>query len=327
MKFPNLKKIIAPNAALSVILVVLYLFTWAMNYVSFPDYNNYDGAVARITDMNKTSSLLIILIITAINLLLIDRFNYKFNIIRTKTFLPLFIYALLITSWRESHLLVFSHISLSIIIISLMSFFDMYRNKMAAEQAFIGSLLIGALSLFNPVYLLLIIIVWLGFVLLNCLSIRNFLASLMGITIPWIFYLSFHIFTAREIHIFRHLTVDFTPDLIFTQDELHVRIYVVSILLILIAGLVNLYRTSFNDSVQTRRYLNYLVMLLLMVLIPTLLLSNNILSFLPLIAFGYAMLLSHPFSLQKSKWQTILFFIFFAVNAAYLFYNFTLALQ
>jgi hypothetical protein len=283
--------------------------------------------VARITDLNKTSSLVIILVITAINLLLIDRFNYKFNIIRTKTFLPLFIYALLITSWRESHLLVFSHFSLSIIIISLMYFFDMYRNKLAVEQAFIGSFLIGVLSLFNPVYLLIILIVWLGFVVLNCLSLRNFLASLMGLAIPWIFYLSFHIFTNREIDIFRHLTVDFTPDLIFTQDELHVRIYVVSILVILVAGLVNLFRTSFNDSVQTRRYLNYLVMLLLMVLIPTLLLSNNILSFLPLIAFGYAMLLSHPFSLQKSKWQTILFFIFCAVNAAYHFYNFILALQ
>lgn len=327
MKFPNLKKIIAPNAALSVILIVLYLFTWAMNYISFPDFNNYDGAVVRITDLNKSTSLMIILIITAFNLLLIDRFNYKFNIIRTKTFLPLFIYALLITTWRESHILIFSHIALSIIILSMIFLFDMYRNKLAVEQAFIGSLLIGVLSLFNPVYSFIILIVWLGFGLLNCFSIRTFLASLMGTAIPWIFYLSYHLFTGKEMLIFQHLEVDFTPDLIFTQDEIHVRIYVVSLLLILIAGLANLYRNNFNDSIQTRKYLNYLVLLLLMVLIPVLLLSNNILSFLPLIAFGYAMLLSHPFSLHKSKWLTILFFIFCAVNVAYFLYNFSLALR
>jgi hypothetical protein len=327
MKFPNLKKIIAPNAALSVLLVVLYLFTWAMNYVSFPDFNNYDGAVARITELNKSVSMIIILIITAVNLLLIDRFNYKFNIIRTKTFLPLFIYALLITTWRESHILIFSHISLSIIIVSMMFFFDMYRNKLAVEQAFLGSLFIGLLSLFNPVFIVIIGIVWLGFVLLNCFSVRAFLASLMGLVIPWIFYVAYHLISSREILIFQHLSIDLTPDLIFNQKEWHVRIYVVSILLILIAGLFSLYRTNFNDSIQTRKYLNYLVMLLLLVLIPVLFLSNNILSFLPLIAFGYSMLLSHPFSLQKSKWLTVLFFLFVAVNAAYLFYNFSMAFQ
>ena len=326
MKFPNLKNIIAPNAALSALLIVLYLFTWAMNYISFADHNNYEGAVARISNLNKSASLIIILIITAFNLLLIDRFNYKFSIIRTKTFLPLFIYALLITTWRESHLLIFSHFALSLIILSMMFFFDMYRNKLAVEQAFIGSLLIGVLTLFNPVYLLIILIVWLGFGLLNCFSIRTFLASLMGASIPWIFYLSYHLFTGSDILILQHLKVDFTPDLVFTQDEIHVRIYVVCILVILIAGLVTLYRTNFNDSIQTRKYLNYLVILLLIVLIPVLILSNNILSFLPLIAFGYAMLLSHPFSLQNSKWLTLLFFIFCAVNAAYLFYNFSLAL-
>lgn len=327
MKFPNLKKIIAPNAALSVLLIVLYLFTWVMNYISFPDFNNYDGAVSRITDLNKSTSLIIILLITAFNLLLIDRFNYKFNIIRTKTFLPLFIYALLITTWRESHILIFPHIAVSIIILSMIFLFDMYRNKLAVEQAFIGSLLIGVLTLFNPVYSFIILIMWLGFGLLNCFSIRTFLASLMGTAIPWIFYLSYHLFTGKEMLTFQHLEVDFTPDLIFTQDEIHVRIYVVSLLLILIAGLANLYRNNFNDSIQTRKYLNYLVLLLLMVLFPVLLLSNNILSFLPLIAFGYAMLLSHPFSLHKSKWLTILFFIFCAVNAAYFFYNFTQALR
>lgn len=327
MKFPNLKKIIAPNAALSVLLIVLYLFTWVMNYISFPDFNNYDGAVSRITDINKSTSLIIILLITAFNLLLIDRFNYKFNIIRTKTFLPLFIYALLITTWRESHILIFPHIAVSIIILSMIFLFDMYRNKLAVEQAFIGSLLIGVLTLFNPVYSFIILIMWLGFGLLNCFSIRTFLASLMGTAIPWIFYLSYHLFTGKEMLTFQHLEVDFTPDLIFNQDEIHVRIYVVSLLLILIAGLANLYRNNFNDSIQTRKYLNYLVLLLLMVLIPVLLLSNNILSFLPLIAFGYAMLLSHPFSLHKSKWLTILFFIFCAVNAAYFFYNFTQALR
>lgn len=327
MKFPNLKKIIAPNAALSVLLIVLYLFTWVMNYISFPDFNNYDGAVSRITDLNKSTSLIIILLITAFNLLLIDRFNYKFNIIRTKTFLPLFIYALLITTWRESHILIFPHIAVSIIILSMIFLFDMYRNKLAVEQAFIGSLLIGVLTLFNPVYSFIILIMWLGFGLLNCSSIRTFLASLMGTAIPWIFYLSYHLFTGKEMLTFQHLEVDFTPDLIFNQDEIHVRIYVVSLLLILIAGLANLYRNNFNDSIQTRKYLNYLVLLLLMVLFPVLLLSNNILSFLPLIAFGYAMLLSHPFSLHKSKWLTILFFIFCAVNAAYFFYNFTQALR
>jgi len=327
MKFPNLKKIIAPNAALSALLIVLYLTTWVMNYISFPDYSNYEGAVNRITGLNKSGNLFVILIITVINLFLIDRFNNKFNIIRTKTFLPLFIYALLITTWRESHLLILPHITLSVFIISLMFFFDMYRKKLAVEKAFIGSLLIATLTLFNPVYLLIMLIVWLGYGLLHCFSIRTILASILGTAIPWIFYLSFHLFTGKEILIFQHFTMDFTPDLVFNQHEVHVRIYVMSILAALISGLFSMYLTNFNDSIQTRKYINYLVVLLLVILIYVVFFSNNIIAFMPVIAFGYAMLLSHPFSLQKSKWITILFFIFCVVNVAYFFYNFYLALQ
>ena len=49
--------------------------------------------------------------------------------------------------------------------------------------------------------------------------------------------------------------------------------------------------------------------------------SNDAYYFLPFIAFCVAMLLSHPFSLNKSKFYPLLFIFFVVLNVAYLVAN------
>lgn len=318
MQFPDIKKIIQPNFALSALLVVLFLISWGVNYYFYPNFELYDASSARLTESKPISTMLIILGLTALNLLLIDRFNYKYNVIRTKTFLPLFIYALLITSWKETHLLPHTHLVLSFFIGSLMLFFSMYKNKKTAEQAFLGSILLSIVGLMNPVYLIFFPLSWIGFIMLQAMSIRTFLASILGAVVPFIFYFSYLILTKEEINLYQHISIDFQQDNLLINRSLHQTIYIIALLIILFVGVSGVYRNHFNDSIQARKYLNFIFVFMIFMLAIVIIFSNNIMSFMPMIAFGYAMLLSHPFSLYKSKFYSILFVIFILLNVVYL---------
>ncbi len=318
MRFPDIKKIVTPDFTFSAILVILFLLTWVYNYYFYPDFETYDASTARMTESKPGSAMLIILGLTAFNLLLIDRFNYKYNVIRTKTFLPLFIYALLITSWKETHLLPYTHIAMSIIIGSLMLFFSMYRNDKAVEPAFLGSVFLSVAGLLNPVYLFLFPLSWIGFFILKAFSIRTFLASIMGALAPWIVFFGFLLITGKEFNVLQYLNIDFLSDNLLADRSLHQQIYIVALLAILFIGISGIYRNHFNDSIQARKYLNFILIYLVFMLAIVIVFSNNIMALMPMIAFGYAILLSHPFSLYKSKFYTILFMIFVLLNIAYL---------
>lgn len=322
MQPTDLKKNIHPSIPFSILLVVLYLALWAINTWLYPVNESFDAVAIRLSGGNAIINMSVILLFTIFNLLLIDRFNYHFSLIRTKTFLPIFIFALLILTWKESHLQIYTHFALTLWMGSMMLFFNMYRNKKASQQSFLGSLLLSVSSILNPVYLVLFPLVWIGFVILNCLSIRTFLASLIGIIVPWIFYYSFQVYLNAPIEFFPHFETDFQPDILFLQRSLIQQIYIIASIVMLLIALFSMYRNHFNDSVQTRKYLNVMVLFLLFFILTVIVFSNNILAFMPMIAFCYAILVSHPFSLVKSKFNTILFLLFVLNNIVYLFYHF-----
>ena len=122
MKHPTLQKIINPGFPLIGLLIVLYLGSWVLNYIYIRDFQAYPAVSIRVFQPNFFWLISGILLITALNILLITQINNKFSIIRIKTFLPAFIYALLITAWKESHFLIYTHLALTAFLISLMLF-------------------------------------------------------------------------------------------------------------------------------------------------------------------------------------------------------------
>jgi hypothetical protein len=313
---------IKPGLPLAVLLVILYLVSWGFNLIFIPDIEQYTPAGNRLLEPNTRWLILSIFFLTLINLLLITLINSKYSIIRVRSFLPLFFYALFITTWKESHFLICSHIAVSVFLVSLMIFLSMYKNKTAVLQAFWGTLLISLTGIINPVYLFLIPIVWLCFVQLKCFSTRVFLASLMGTLIPWIFYFSYQLYTGNEIVIFRILFDEFQPGFLLNVLTIYEQIYIIALILIVIIGLFGIYTNLLSDSIQNRKNINVLVLMLVFLIVLVFIFPKHALAYLPLIASFMAMLLAHPFTLQKSKFYTILFFIFIAIHVGYMYINY-----
>ena len=321
-KSPTIQQFIKPGVPLAVLLVLLYLVSWGLNFFFIRDVQHYPAASTRLLEPNSFWLITSIFLITVLNLLLIALINNKFSIIRERSFLPVFFYALFITSWKESHFLICSHLAVSVFLISLMIFMGMYKNRTAVIPAFWGTLFISLSGMLNPVYLFLIPLIWIGFVQLKCFSTRVFLASLMGMLLPWVFYFSYQLYAGNEIVIFRTLFEEFQPGFLLHALTIYEQIYIVALILIIIISLFGIYNNLLSDSVQNRKNINVLVLMLVFLIVLVFIFPKHALAFLPLIASLMAMLLAHPFTLQKTRFYTILFFIVVAIHAGYMYINY-----
>ena len=321
MNRPIIQKFIKPNILLAVMLLLLFMGGWVFNYVSFRD--TYTGSVSGIDAFisNAGWHILIIVGITFLNLVIVATINRKYAIIRVRTFIPVFLYALFITTWKRSHGLIYPHIATFLFLISLMLFLSMYKNKNAVVPSFWGSLLIALSGLLNPVYLLVIPVVWIGFAQQECLSVKVWLASVMGVIVPWLFFFSYHLYKGNEILIFKEFWLNLNPLETITSFSPIEKIYIIVLIFIFIISLIGIYSNLLKDSLQTRKRISYFVLNFALLLLLNLFSSDNALAFLPFTAYFIAMLIAHPFSLNQSRFFAVLFFIVCLIHALYMYLN------
>jgi hypothetical protein len=325
MKF-TLKNIIVPSIPLAVFLVGTCGAFWISNF--FLSYNiitpNESNLIVLnmqyVIQPNTLLSNILSGIITLFNAFLIAQFNNKYTIIRTRTFLPIFIFLLLMSSWNDIHLLNGSHFALTLFILALFFFFDMYRDPNASEQAFMGSFLISAASLIVHPLVFVIPVCWMGFIMLKSLSLRTFLGSVFGALTPWILYISgIYILNPKfDISKFDNIfNLSINIDYSLSSYSLPTIIYIVAMVIFMIIGLLGLSSSTHSDAVHTRTKINFIMLLFFAITIIGFLFKDEFASTLPLIALFYSILISHPFTLIQNKFYSNLFFIFCLLNIAY----------
>lgn len=318
MKYLSLKTIVQPGLLLSIFLIVAYTGMWVVNYWMLPTYFPlFNDETPPTPEAGWT--LAGIYLITIINLLLINNFNYRFALIRTRTFMPVMIYALLILTWKQTHFSFSPHLSLTIFIVCLMLLLSMYRNKKAVEPAFLGSLLIAAAGIWQPLYILLIPFMWVILLILKAFSLKIFLASVIGTLTPWLLFIFYQYIADIEFFNLSVFTIDYQIPILIQKLTLIEQIYLGFNLIIFIISIFSIYSGLLNDAVQTRKNIHIFVILSLIFLFLIIFYQKEAGSFLPMLAFVFTIIISHPFSLNKSQLFPILFLLFAGVNLGFLF--------
>jgi hypothetical protein len=262
-------------------------------------------------------SNLICFAITLLNAFLVAQINNRFTIIRTRTFLPILIFLLLICTWNQTHMMIGSYFGLTLFIFSLFYFFTMSRDRKASEQAFMGSFLISVSSiLINPL-IFIIPVCWIGFMMFQSLSLKTFLASIFGTITPWILYASVMYLIHPDFDFSTLINIYYSINLSLSTFSHAEIIYTVTMGIILIISLIGMYSISNSDAIKTRNKLNFLLFLFVSLIILSFVFRNQIKSFLPIIALVYALLISHPLTLKQNNFYGILFIIFFLINIAF----------
>lgn len=320
----TLKNLIIPSIPLAVFLVGTCFILWISAYFG-ARYSTDSTQVTSIVESlqsvflpNSLLSNLVCMSLTMLNAFLIAQINNRFTIIRTRTFLPIFIFLLLTASWNQTHTLIGSHISLTLFIFALFNFFRMARDRKASEDAFMGSLLISISSLLINPLIFIIPMCWIGFMMFQSFSLRTFLASIFGTLAPWIIFVAGEAMLLGKIDVGNIFilkpVLEFNPATIPLQSA----IYFGTLLAIFIICTVGMFSLSNNDAIHTRNKLNFMLLLIISLIMLAVIFRGQFSSFLPMIVMVFSLLVSHPLTLKQNNFYGIIFIIFGVINIAYI---------
>jgi len=320
----SLKNITVPSIPLAVLLVLACIGLWFATFLgaqlaaTHGTQNTIVDSMLSFLSLSTLLSNLISLGLTLLNAFLLAQINNRFTIIRSRTFLPVLIFLVLMGSMSETHLANGSLLALTIFILSMFYLFRMARDRNASEQAFMGSFLISLSSIIINPLIFIIPVCWIGFMMFQSFSLRTFLASIFGTISPWIIYISGEAMFMGKIDVSNifilHPAIGFNPATIPLPEV----IYFGTLLVIFIICTIGMFSLSNNDAIHTRNKLNFMLLLIITLIILASIFQSQHSSFLPLIALTFALLVSHPFTLKQNNFYGIIFLIFCAINIAYI---------
>ncbi|MFT3753328.1 MAG: hypothetical protein QM800_10810 [Paludibacter sp.] len=319
----SIKQFIVPSIPLATLLVISCVGLWFSAYWGarptshLVQTNNILNGVETLIFPNLLVSNLIGISFTLLNAFLLAQINNRFTIIRTRTFLPILVFLLLLSSWNETHVAIGSHLALTLVMLALFYILSMSRDKRSSEQSFMGSLLISTSSLIINPFIIIIPLCWIGFMIFQSFSLRTFLASVLGTLAPWVLFIVIKYTFQNEIDMNHILAIQPSIEFDFAAISLPVLIYLVAFILISIVSIFGLYSLSNSDAIHTRNKLNFLVLLLISLSVISFFFRNEFVMFLPLIAVVFSLIFAHPFTLKQNNFYGILFVAFCILNIVY----------
>lgn len=319
MKSPGIQHFVRPNYPMMALLIVLFLAAWGFDLYYFEpvELASFTEANFGVSELPNVLHISLIAVFTLLNAALLLKINKRFAIIRKRTYLPALFYALFILTWERSHQLIYPHFSLTLALISILLIFQTYKNRKAVQTIFWAAFFLAILSTINPIYLMLMVLLWLGMIMMQSFSFKTFMASLVALIIPWIYFYLYHLYIGAEIQVWDKLIGTFDFELITNWVSNLEKLYLLVITLIYIIALIGFYSNLFKDSIRTRHNINYLVLCLIISLGFISIYPFSMPMLMPFAAFLFAYLFAHLFTLNESLFYTILFYIVVLVNVAY----------
>jgi hypothetical protein len=243
--------------------------------------------------------------------------NTDFALIRRRTLLPPAVIILLFSCHPSLIWISPAYVGVLFILLVISVLFSSYNDSDKSLPAFKIAFIISLGSLFTPVLLIYIPLMWLALIIMRCFDVKSLLTSLFGFFIIYFPAFSFYLFTdnineflapfvngsnVQRLMEFPFLNYDGVVWTFFG---------VISFLLGII--ITDNYINRHKDKIRIRAYLS----LLTFVTVISLLLSVflNIAPVVNLyIAVGVgSLLLAHFFALAESKGTVILFYIYFLI--------------
>lgn len=200
----------------------------------------------------------------------------------------------------------------------LLMLFSCYQDKATMGKTFYIFLLISAVSLLEPYFILFVPVFWLLMgITVYSLSFRTFMASIIGLITPYWLYMGWLLYQnpmqpTEALQALSHFTdlqwqVDYQV-LNASQIALFAIVFV-----LFLFGAIHFWYTSYMDKIRVRQIYTSLILLafytiLLLAFLPH---EYNMLIYMLLIAVSP--ITAHFFSLTHSRITNILFFVILAV--------------
>lgn len=259
-----------------VLLAIIPLLLWIPAFISSPDVvsTSFDMPVYKLiysifSPLKLLSTIIAFVLVLLQGLLINNIFSYN-QLCPKTTFLPAFIYILLLSSNYTSMTISPILISNTFILFAILFIFRSYDKREGIDEIYNTNLFVSLAALTFLPSLLLIFWVWLSLLNYKQYKWRYWIVSVLGLLTPIIFLIIYYFLKDQLIvrlycflESFSHL-----PNIYFYLQPIHVVFYIAMALF----GLITLYNTLANKSennISFRKKTNVIAIFAFIALLPT----------------------------------------------------------
>ncbi|MBN2743150.1 MAG: hypothetical protein JXR39_04585 [Marinilabiliaceae bacterium] len=266
--------------------------------------------------INPQSKLLplISLFLAFLTVYALNRLNTKYVLLRRQSVLPGVVFLVFVSGYTVVQALNPVWFFTPLFAWALHKLFQGGSKSDASVEVFNMMFLVSVGSLFFARGLYWVPLLWCGMIVVNIMSLRNFLASFIGLVLPYLLTFGAYFYMDRHLELVEVLFENLlSPAPVFTHNGFSKFYNGVMVLLILL-GLLATIRQSSSFKILTRRY--YRVMLWLVVyavfLAATPFFSMEL---IPVLGVSVTIILSNYFeALKPGLWQNLFFYIFIGMT-------------
>ncbi len=229
-----------------IVLLVFAVLFWLKYFIlPQPVQMNFEASPMPLFQMvssllagQEFLSKIIALSLLVINALLLSRLNMKFIVLKSRTYLPAFIFLLVVSSYLPLQQLNPAVFASLFLLFAIEAILGTFKREGLAYEYFLASFLISMGSLFYARGVFLMFIIWIGLSLFRNIRWREWIFTIIGFLIPYLFLFSWYYVTGQELYPrWQEMTMNFLPDHDFSHfNRYYILFYAYLALLILLAS-------------------------------------------------------------------------------------------
>lgn len=248
--------------------------------------------------------------------------NTTFNLIRTRTSMPVCLYWLIATALFFLHPFEWTNLVPLVFILATYQLFHSYESVSSSPFIFHSFLFIGLGSIAFPQLLYMVPMLWGSMIPFRAISIKSFFASIIGLMTPYWFIFGYALYF-NEMHIL--LTPLREAAHLYPIDYSHLTLPEIAswgfITLLLIVSGFHYWQISYMDKTRTRIYHSYLAIAGFWATLLSILQPVHLCEWLSIQLICTAFLCGHLFSLTRNRFSGIFFIVTFVLYILLMSFN------
>jgi hypothetical protein len=229
-----------------IVLLVFAVLFWLKYFIlAQPVRMNFEASpmplfqlVSSLLEGQEFLSKTIALSLLVINALLLSRLNMKFIVLKSRSYLPAFIFLLVVSSYLPLQRLNPAVFASIFMLFAIEAILGTFKKEGLAYEYFLASFLVSTGSLFYARGVFLMLIIWIGLSLFRNIRWREWIFTMIGFLIPYLFLFSWYYMTGQELSPrWQEMIKNFLPDHDFSHfNRYYILFYAYLALLILLAS-------------------------------------------------------------------------------------------
>ena len=306
-----LLKLFKSNQPFIVFLIPLFAFSvWFITFFA-PHSNDYYvpntnmilyNWLTGLYNNNFLFSSILSLVLIVIQTFLLIRINFKYIFIKTRTYLPAFIYILITGSYIPFHNLHPVIIGNLFLILSINKFFVNKKEKNLISNYFEAGLLlsIGSLFYFNLIYC--IILIWVSLLILRTFYWREWFISIIGLLFGYFILFIISFFNNSLDYTIDNILNNFKYFYSYPEISIFQLIFYLFLGFLIFISVINLSFTLNMKKIQIRKYFGFFIWAIIISVLFFVLIPSMSMDVLIIIAIPATYVLSDYYVNTKNKW-------------------------